>query len=79
MIKEKMICIKDNSFFMSSYLDNGDIIEVEKSVANEGYCYIYYKGEIIDYMPVSSLTDVMLYSDWLAIEREKQIKTILDD
>ena len=78
MIKEKMIFIKEQTFFFVKF-NIGDIIEVEKSVANEGYCYIYYKGEIIDYVPVSSLTDVMLYSDWLAIEREKQIKTILDD
>ncbi len=77
-IREKMICLI-NSFFMDRCIHKGEIIEIEKA-ANREYCYIYYKGKIIDYVSILSISyKVMPYSNWLALEREKQIKSILDD
>jgi hypothetical protein len=77
-IREKMICLI-KLFFMNSCIHIGEIIEIEKA-GNRKYCFIYYKGKIIDYVSILSISyKVMPYSNWLALEREKQIKSILDD
>ena len=78
----KWICISDFYHFMNFTICKGTIIETKESAVVEDYCYVYYEGKVIDYVrnyELTKLANFMLYSDWIALERERQIKTILDE
>ena len=73
MIKEgdRVICINNDGDLLS-LTEGKDYIVLR---CNDMYLYI--QDDIYEYWHEERL--FMLYSDWLAIEREQQIKSVIDE
>jgi hypothetical protein len=80
MIRKKMVCILQGQ---SDVLELDESYIIVKSVRYEDLYYIELNDiSGLDYMEISKeMLDnwFLSYNEWLALEREKQIKSILDD